>query len=198
MNKEERKDGTPEPTLAEVSPRPQPMHTKNNVTMTHYETCNKPSSNCNALSVAEMKTLQSILESDLTATDLEDVISLVVNTGIRPGELVSLRWTDVNFDQYQIVIDSKKSGHKRQIPLAGELSERLQARKYRLPDTEFVLGARPASILRNVSSELTKLATTHFKDRRITLHALRQMFNTNLVNAGCTPHALKYPAGFSS
>jgi len=56
---------------------------------------------------------------------LKDLILLAVNTGLRMGELVSLRWQDVDFDSGFVTIRNRedfqtKSGNERTIPLSSQ------------------------------------------------------------------------------
>lgn len=56
---------------------------------------------------------------------LKDLILIAVNTGLRMGELVSLRWQDVNLDGGLISIRNRedfqtKSGNERTIPLSSQ------------------------------------------------------------------------------
>ena len=56
---------------------------------------------------------------------LKDVITLAVNTGLRRGELVNLRWQDIDFESGFLTVRNSedfqtKSGHERSIPIAPE------------------------------------------------------------------------------
>jgi integrase len=64
---------------------------------------------------------------------LYPVVLLALSTGMRQGEILSLRWRDVDFDRKRIVLNDTKNGSSRQVPLAGaatdELKEMLAAKK---------------------------------------------------------------------
>ena len=62
---------------------------------------------------------------------LKDLVLFAVNTGCRLGEIISLRWQDVDFDSGFITVRNRdgfqtKSGHERAIPLSSQAMEVLQ------------------------------------------------------------------------
>ncbi len=50
-------------------------------------------------------------------------------TGMRKGEVQSLRWTDVHSDEIRLRAENSKNGEGRTIPLEGELGELLERRQ---------------------------------------------------------------------
>lgn len=64
---------------------------------------------------------------------LYPVVLLALSTGMRQGEILSIRWKDVDFDRKRIVLHNTKNGSSRQVPLAGaaeeELKQMLQSKK---------------------------------------------------------------------
>jgi integrase len=169
-----------------------------NTTINHFQPGKEPVARQNALSIVEVKTLLAEVKSNFGSCDLQDVITIVAATGIRSGELGNLRWADVDLVQRQIMVDSKRTGHKRQIPFGPILEALLKARKDRSPNAEFVLGARPAPLMRGISLKLAKLSNAQFKDRRLSLHLLRHSFITWLAAAaGGDVSTLITLAGFS-
>lgn len=64
---------------------------------------------------------------------LKDIIRVAVCTGLRRGELVRLRWTEVDLTQRLLTVRSRdgektKSGHERQLPLRGDALDVLRRR----------------------------------------------------------------------
>ncbi|WP_259368740.1 site-specific integrase [Colwellia sp. Bg11-12] len=62
------------------------------------------------------------LRESLKACDtafLEVIVLLAINTGMRKGELLSLQWHDINFDNKILTVDfqNAKSGNTRHLPL---------------------------------------------------------------------------------
>ncbi len=48
---------------------------------------------------------------------LKSVITLAINTGMRKGEILNLKWNDIDFEKHFIIIKESKSGRSRKIPM---------------------------------------------------------------------------------
>lgn len=70
---------------------------------------------------------------DHLPTDLADFVLFGWCTGMRKGEIASLRWDDVDGDLLTLRGENAKSGDARTIPCEGELSELLARRRERRP-----------------------------------------------------------------
>jgi len=57
---------------------------------------------------------------------LYPITILALSTGMRRGEILSIRWRDVDFDRKRIVIHDTKNGSSRQVPMAGTAAEELK------------------------------------------------------------------------
>ena len=81
---------------------------------------------------------------DLSARTFADYLQpltlLTLNTGIRRGEALQLKWTDVDLVQRKIVIrgDNAKSGKTRHVPLNDEALTTLQHWKTDVETSEWV------------------------------------------------------------
>ena len=58
---------------------------------------------------------------------LRPFLVLLVETGMRRGELLSIRWRDVDFAKNTVLIRTTKNGHPRRIPLTPDAQKTLQA-----------------------------------------------------------------------
>ncbi|GJD43817.1 Tyrosine recombinase XerC [Methylobacterium cerastii] len=58
---------------------------------------------------------------------LQPLVKLAIETGMRRGELLSLRWSNVNFLQRTARLEDTKNGHSRTIPLTPTAIKLLQA-----------------------------------------------------------------------
>jgi len=47
-------------------------------------------------------------------------------TGMRRGEILNLKWEDVNFEQKIIVIKNSKNGRLREVPICSSLADTLE------------------------------------------------------------------------
>ncbi|URV26179.1 tyrosine-type recombinase/integrase [Burkholderia gladioli] len=72
--------------------------------------------------------IQAIIDAT-ESTDLRDFINLAVATGMRRGELASLRWEDINFEKHTAFLAVTKNDTPRTVPLSGAAVAILQARR---------------------------------------------------------------------
>lgn len=62
---------------------------------------------------------------------LETIVLLALSTGARRGELVGLKWVDVDLKNARALVHDTKNGDSRQLPLVGKSLEALRALKLR-------------------------------------------------------------------
>jgi integrase len=148
------------------------------------------------LSPDECAALVAAIENDPHKSDLKDVVTIVLNTGLRSNELCNLHWNDINFTDCQMSVRSK-SGHIRKVPFGPEVFQLLCARKDREAQSEYVLGDSPRVLLNRVSRQLVVFSAFCFKFI-VTLHTLRNTFMSCWVNAGGNPEVLFLIAGYRS
>ncbi len=74
-------------------------------------------------------------------------VILAISTGMRQGELMGLRWGDVNLKEGYLILHETKNGERRRVPLAGHALELLQQHnKVRRLDTDLLFaGSNPSS-----------------------------------------------------
>lgn len=70
------------------------------------------------LTVAEIKRLL-----DACPFQLKAVVATALNTGMRKGEILNLKWKDVKLTDGLIFVEHTKSGKPRQIPINGQLRD---------------------------------------------------------------------------
>ncbi len=74
---------------------------------------------------------------------LYTLVLLAISTGGRRGELLSLRWPDIDLERGLATVHHTKNGERRALPLAGPALEELKARsKVRRIDTDLVFANR--------------------------------------------------------
>ena len=139
--------------------------------------------------------IQELLGHSKQDPNVYEVVTILLNTGIRPGEFKQLPWTDIDFDGDKITIRS--GNHMRQVPFDSETKKVLQARLSRQqPTAEFVLGARPEAVLSRVQRSLKRLAlqlgipSGHFR-------ILRHTWASRLASMGMDLPVLAYLGGWS-
>lgn len=130
---------------------------------------------------------------------LRPMVLVALNTGIRRGELFSLKWSDVDLDSslLTVVAGSSKSGQTRRIPLNSEALSILKTWHERqerhcglvFPGTD---GARLTNITKSWGGviKLAKLVGFNF-------HDLRHTFASRLVQAGVDLNTVRTLLGHS-
>jgi integrase len=113
-------------------------------------------------------------------SDIGDLIICLVDTGMRLGEMLKLRYEDVNFKTNLITIWINKGGRPRSIPMTKRVREIMLARKDSSPDMPFHLNNDQAI---NAWQWVRKEMGLHH-DREFVLHALRHTCASRLLNKG--------------
>ncbi len=124
------------------------------------------------------------------ASDEPRLYALVVvalGTGARQGELLSLRWSDVDLDRCRATLEHTKNGERRVLPLEGPVLDILRERKARREDgIDEVFGSQRglATFPRNAWEEAIKaagVADFHFHDIRHTFASYMAMSGATLA-----------------
>lgn len=113
---------------------------------------------------------------------LKPIIITALNTGMRRGEILPLKWEQIDFKKGLIVINDKLDGEKRQIPINEALSETLRE-MVRSVDSTFVfvdsLGKPYKHIREAFASACRRIGLKDFR-----FQDLRHTFACHLVKAG--------------
>lgn len=130
---------------------------------------------------------------------LQPMILLLMNTGMRRGELFNLTWQDVDLTAKQITIvgNTSKSGQTRYIPLNNEAVQILrvwQSQTQRDSGHVFIgkYGNKFINISKSWSVLLNKADIKNFR-----LHDLRHHFASRLVTAGVDLNTVRELLGHS-
>jgi integrase len=126
--------------------------------------------------------------------ELADFTLFAWLTGMRKGEIASLRWEDVDGDELRLRSENSKNGEERVIPFEGELADlierRRQARQFKIKNVVvaspyiFHRRGRPICEFRKSWATACRLAGV----RRL-FHDLRRSAARNMLNAG-VPQAI--------
>lgn len=127
------------------------------------------------------------------------MILLSLNTGMRRGEVFSLKWPDIDFKkQFLTVVGGvAKSGRTRHIPLNDEALYTLKEWRKQTEGNDYVFAGKNGGRLNNVNKAWGKL----LKDAKITnfrWHDMRHHFASKLVMAGVSVYVVKELLGHSS
>ena len=154
-----------------------------------------------ARAITTMKDIRIV--KTLEASYLKDFIIIALNTGMRKGEILSLRWKQIWGDF--IYLTKTKSNEARQIPLTDDLRERLDNIKMRpSPKKDYIFPNKKEDhkkgekeghiqdIKKSFKSALKRAGISDFRP-----HDLRHTFASHYIMRGGSLKALKEILGHS-
>lgn len=113
------------------------------------------------------------------------LILMALHTGMRRGEIINLKWQDIDFTRRLITIHKSKNGEKRSIPMSKTLHGVLAAQKVRdISGKVFPIAVRSLRVA--YDKALKKAGIENF-----TFHDLRHTFATRLVQNGVDLYKVK-------
>jgi len=128
----------------------------------------------------EVKLLQAI-RTGHKAGHLEPIIITALNTGMRKGEILRLKWADVDLGNGYIIVRGTKTGDVRRVPMNRVLTEALKRVK-KTSSCEYVFsdGEQPyGDVKTGWWAALTRAGIDNFR-----FHDLRHTFGSRLGMAG--------------
>lgn len=113
------------------------------------------------------------------------IVLLALTTGMRRGELLGLRWPDVDLERQLIVLNKTKNRERRSVPIVPEVAALLREHaKVRRLDSDLVFpgnGSRPVDIDTAWYAALDKAKIKNFR-----FHDLRHTAASYLAMSGAT------------
>jgi integrase len=131
-----------------------------------------------------------------TATHLYPIVIVALNTGMRKGEILNLRWQDIDLANKFIHIETSKSGKRRDIPMNDLLTETL---KYGIksPGSEYVFcdekGEPFTRLVRSFKTALRRAGIRNFR-----FHDCRHTFSSYWMMSGGDIYKLSQILGHST
>ena len=133
---------------------------------------------------------------DCCPPHLKPVVLVAVHTGMRKGEILKLKWDQVDIRHSFLLLDETKNGERREIPINRTLYE-LFAGMPRSLESEYVFvgkdGEPYGDIKRSFHTALKKAGIRDFH-----FHDLRHTFASHLVMAGIDLLSVKELLGHKS
>ncbi|MEE9158875.1 MAG: site-specific integrase, partial [Gammaproteobacteria bacterium] len=158
----------------------------------------KNRTNGNSWRRARHQPLLPDLSTAAFADYLQPMVLLSLNTGLRRGEVLQLKWTDIDLLQRKLVVrgDNAKSGKTRFLPLNDEALTTLQHWKINAGSSEWVFagidGGRMKGIKTSWSGVLERAGIMDFR-----WHDLRHHFASRLVMKGVDLNTVRELLGHS-
>jgi integrase len=138
---------------------------------------------------------------------LKDVGILILETAVRPGEAVHLRWTDVYLQPavhakfgYIAIRGGKSRNAKRNLSLTGQAAEMLKARKASTESPWVFPGdsSKNAILVTSIDHQHEIVRDTLKLPKEFVVHSLRHTMLTRLGEAGAEAFTIMKIAGHSS
>lgn len=192
---------------------------KNPVTKAVKCTKGKASKPKRALTVEEQK---KFLEAAWGSSNYNQY-ALILQTGLRVGEMTGLEWGDIDFGEKTIHVrrtmeyvhplgewrtsEPKSRSGNRDIPLTQEAMDILRGQKEKLDGRKVIPMGFPDLVFINKNGEPTKKSTYNKNLSRLadkagietfSMHILRHTFATRCIEAGMKPKTLQSILGHSS
>jgi integrase len=105
------------------------------------------------------------------------------NSGARRGELLKLRWADVNLSEGFMTFHDTKNGEDRDVPIIGEARQALESLRAVHPDSEFVFVRKTGERLKDFRNAW-KAATAKAELAGYKFHGMRRGMATRLLDRG--------------
>jgi integrase len=117
------------------------------------------------------------------ADHLRPIVVTALNTGMRRGEILSLKWDNIDLKHGFILLDKTKNGDRREVPINTTLRTTLEALPRRLDGGYVFYDHKTDKAYQEVKrSFATALRKTGIRDFHF--HDLRHTFASHLVMAG--------------
>lgn len=146
----------------------------------------EPKGRIRFLSDEERQRLLSECQKSTHSPYLYLVVVIALSTGARYGEIISLRWKDVDLSRGLLVLHETKNNERRVLPLAGHALEVMKSHaKIRRIDSPFVFpnlkGDQPSHIRTAFENALKRAEITDFR-----FHDLRHSAASYLAMGGAS------------
>ena len=128
----------------------------------------------------EVKLLETV-RTGHKAKQLESIIITALNTGMRKGEILNLKWENVDFKNRLIIVEGTKNGEVRKIPMNQKLTATLEGAK-KVSKGEYVFSENGKPYLDVKTGCWTALENAGIEN--FTFHGLRHTFGSWLGMAG--------------
>jgi integrase len=107
------------------------------------------------------------------------VVAFALNTGMRKGEILGLKWRDINFDQKQIAVEKTKTNERRWVPINDQVYRILEAQKGPRKPSDPVFADGAVNLRKHFEGAVKRANLENFR-----FHDCRHSFASQLVMSG--------------
>ena len=162
-----------------------------------------------ALTPQESKMLVMLVKNHRAKTFL----LIALHTGLRRGEILALRWDDIDFVRKVIHVrrnanllrtgtkisdELKTNAGRRDVPLTAALEAHLQMEKERSHSRYIIAMKNHQPLTQSAYKSMWRLIERELPEKHVTAHILRHTYITRLFEAGLDLKEIQYIAGHSS
>jgi site-specific recombinase XerD len=128
------------------------------------------------------------------------LLSLIYSSGLRIGETLDLKWSDIRNTENLIYIRGGKGRKDRRVPLAGKVKKLLEEYAQAYHTTEYIFEGQGNErySARSAQMVLKRAAESAGIKVNVTLHTLRHSYATHLLEAGIGLRYIQEILGHSS
>ncbi len=114
---------------------------------------------------------------------LKPIVITALNTGMRKGEVLKLKWDNIDLKHGFILLDVTKNGERREVPINDTLRMTLKAITRRLDSPHVFCDPKTGTAYKDVKRSF-KTAVKRAKIHDFKFHDLRHTFASHLIMAG--------------
>lgn len=115
---------------------------------------------------------------------IRPIVVVALHTGMRQGEILSLKWEHVDFDQKTIYVAHTKTGRPRRIPVSKPVEVELRSLKQDASQDEYVFSYGRTGLKLTTFRHTWERACKQARISGLTFHDLRHTFATRLRAKG--------------
>lgn len=135
---------------------------------------------------------KKLLDCATNPSWLRNLLMVALHTGMRRGEILNLKWQDVDLTRRLLTVQRSKNGEKRSIPMSKTLYNKLSEIKIRdISGRVFPIAVRSLRAAYDKTLDKAGIKEFHF-------HDLRHTFATRLVQNGVDLYKVKELLGHKS
>src|SRR5574337_2739 len=128
-------------------------------------------------------------------SEVRPLVTVALHTGLRKGELLHLRWADVDFHSGTLTITRSKHGEARRVPMNGRVKDTLLTLKRTQKIMSPLVFCTPAGDFQHNLARAWYPALEHAKIEAFRFHDLRHTFCSRLAMLGTDLLTIRELAG---
>jgi integrase len=135
---------------------------------------------------------------EVVSERLRSILIVGLNTGMRKGEILQLKWQDIDLENRIILVKKTKSGKPRTLPINSRLLDELKWLKEGSRNSQYLFtNSKTGGQLKTIR-RVFDAACRDAKIQKLRFHDLRRTFGSRLALAGVDLNRIKELLGHAS